>query len=136
MKNSKTIAKCVLALMLVLLTTVVVEAYNAKFSFDLSSGMFRSWAYSSTATKFTVDQAPVVKCIYTDGSTSKFEYTVVNSNNEARVTNMTKTGTFPTTAFTRNITQQNYQYRLGVRRVAGAWHSTARTEGNWNIDSY
>ena len=129
-------ARVTLVLACVLACTATAYAYNTKFSFDLSSGWLSGWAYSSYATKFSVAENPVVKCTYASGSTTTFQYTVRNSNDEDRVVPFTATGTFGTRAFDRNTTVQNYKYKLGVKRDGGAWNSTATSQGQWNIDSY
>jgi hypothetical protein len=115
------------------------QAYNTKFSFDITPGMLSPWGYSSYATKFTKNESPVVKCTYTGGKTKRFMYTVRNSNNQDKVSPITRTGTFSTTAFKGNQTTQNYMYKLGAMSMDGAsssWLSGTRTEGQWNIDSY
>lgn len=113
-----------------------VSAYNGKFSYNLESGWFSPWAYSSYATKYSVDENPVVQCTYTTGSTDNFEYTVRNSNDQDRVVRFTQSGTFGLRAFERNTTVQNHMYKLGVKRVGGSWNSSASVQGLWNIDSY
>ena len=138
MKNTR--ARRTTGTMLVLLVfvcaTLTAYAYNTKFSFNLTSGWWKGYAYSGYATKYTTSENPVVCCTYTSGSTNKFKYTVRNSNNEDRVVPFEKAGTFGNKAFERNTTQQNYKYKLGVARTAGAWNSSASTQGLWNIDSY
>ncbi len=135
-KVVKNTGKTFLVLALLFATVISSYAYNTKFSFDLDSGWMSHWAYSSYATKFSVDEAPVVECTYTNGSTSTFKYSVFNTNNEQRVVAFSKTGTFGPKAFRRNTTVQNYKYKLGVKRDGGSWHSSANTQGQWNIDSY
>lgn len=95
-KVVKNMGKAFLVLVILFATVVSSYAYNTKFGFDLNSGWFSSWAYSSYATKFSVSESPVVKCTYTDGSTSKFKYSVFNSDNEQRVVAFTKSGTLST----------------------------------------
>lgn len=114
----------------------VSNAYNVKFAFDLTSGWFSPWAYSSYVYKYSEAENPVVTATYTDNSSNTFTYDVANSNGESRVTPMTKTGTFGITAFSRNTTQKNYQYALRVKRESGSWSSSASVQGLWNIDSY
>ncbi|MEE3470999.1 MAG: hypothetical protein VZR24_10060 [Butyrivibrio hungatei] len=132
----KTIASVIFMIFVFTIATMTAFAYNTKFSFNLTSGWNKTYAYSDYATKYTTDENPVVRCTYTSGATSKFKYTVRNSNNEDRVIPIEKAGTFGNTAFERNTTQQNYKYRLGVQRLEGAWNTTASTQGLWNIDSY
>lgn len=132
----KTLASVMLMMFMFTFATMTAFAYNTKFSFNLTSGLGKAYAYSSYATKYTTDENPVVRCTYTSGSTNKFKYTVRNTDNEDRVVPFEKAGTFGNTAFERNTTQQNYKYRLGVARTAGAWNKSASTQGLWNIDSY
>lgn len=136
MKRRKKIFALGICMLVMLGSVTTASAYNGKFAFDLSSGWFSSWDYSSTVYKASTDENPVVSATYTNDKTNSFTYDVVNSNSESRVTPMTKTGTFGLTQFSRNTTQQNYQYRLGVKRESGAWNSSASVEGLWNIDSY
>ncbi|NLK23800.1 MAG: hypothetical protein GX309_07445 [Clostridiales bacterium] len=135
-RSKKTITKMIFVFIILVGMVMTVNAYNTKFSFDLTSGMMSPWAYSSFAYKYTDDESPVVECTYTDGCTNKFKYSVFNSNNEHRVTPLTKTGTFGITQFQRDITQKNYSYKLGATREAGSWYESANTQGQWNIDSY
>lgn len=117
-------------------SVTIASAYNGKFAFDLSSGWFSPWDYTSEVYKVSANENPVVSATYTNDKANSFTYDVVNSNSESRVTPMTKKGTFDLTQFSRNTTQQNYQYRLRVKRETGAWNSSASVEGLWNIDSY
>ena len=125
-----------LCMLIMLGSVTTASAYNTKFSFSLSSGWFSPWDYSSAVYKVTTDENPVVSATYTNDKKNTFKYDVVNSDSESRVTPITKTGTFSVTKFSRNTTQQNYKYRLGVKRETGAWNSSASVEGLWNIDSY
>lgn len=136
MKVFKKFAKMALVFTFVFACTVTAYAYNTKFSFDLTSGMFSPWKYSSEAYKYSVDESPVVKCTYVEPSDAKFTYDVVNSNNESRVVVFSAEGTFETRGFERNTTVQNKKYKLAVKRETGAWSSSANTQGAWNIDSY
>ncbi len=136
MKRTKKNFTLGLCMFIMLASVITASAYNGKFAFNLSSGWFSPWDYSSVVYKASVDENPVVSATYTNDNTNSFTYDVVNSNSESRVTPMTKTGTFGLTQFSRNTTQQNYQYRLRVKRETGAWNSSASVEGLWNIDSY
>lgn len=115
---------------------LTANAYNAKFSYSIKSGWWSPWKYSDYGWKYSEDQNPVVNCTYSEGSTSYFEYTVVNSNFENRVRVFGDYCTFNTREFNGNITEQGYRYQLGVKRRGGAWNSEARAQGQWNIDSY
>ncbi len=138
MKITKT--KRIISMSLILFVfsfaTLTAFAYNTKFSYNLTSGWGKGYAYSDFAYKYTEGENPVVTCTYTSGSTNKFKYTVRNSRNEDRVVPFEMAGTFDNKAFERNTTQQNHQYKLGVARVDGAWFSDASAQGLWNVDSY
>lgn len=116
--------------------TATAYAYNTKFAFDLTSGMFSPWKYSSEAYKYSEYENPVVECTYVEPSDAKFTYDVVNSNEESRVRSFSAKGTFETREFDGNVTVKNKKYRLRVKRETGSWGSSANTQGHWNIDSY
>lgn len=136
MKYNKKLLTLGLCVCIMIGSSTVANAYNGKFSFDLTSGWFSPWAYTSYVYKYSTDENPVVSATYTSNSSNEFTYDVVNSDKESRVTSMTKTGTFGLTAFSRNTTQQNYKYALRVKRENGAWNTSKSVEGLWNIDSY
>ncbi|GFH94040.1 hypothetical protein IMSAGC003_00570 [Lachnospiraceae bacterium] len=137
MKNViKKFTKVALVFTFVFACTATAYAYNTKFSFDLTSGMFSPWKYSSEAYKYSADENPVVECTYVEPSDATFTYDIVNSNDESRVVAFSAEGTFATREFERNTTVQNKKYRLRVKRDSGAWNSSANTQGTWNIDSY
>lgn len=119
-----------------LVCSLASYAYNVKFAFSLTSGWLSSWGYSDYAYKYSANESPVVTCTYTEGSSDYFTYTVRNSNNDDRVTPFSTSGTFDTRAFSDNQTAQNYKYKLGVQRGTGAWNTSARCDGLWNVDSY
>lgn len=119
-----------------LVTFTSVNAYNAKFAFNLKSGMLSPWSYSSYAYKATNNEAPVVMVTYTEGATSNFTYTVRNSDNQDRVNPFTRSGTFNTRAFQNSFLTKDYKYRLGIKRDGGGWTQSAVTHGLWNPDSY
>lgn len=135
-KVFKKFAKVALVFTFVFACTATAYAYNGKFAFNLTSGSFSSYAYSDAVYKYSESENPVVEATYTDPSDATFQYDVVNSNDESRVVPFSKTGTFSLTAFERNTTVQNKQYRLRVKRESGGVFSSASTQGLWNIDSY
>lgn len=135
-KNFMKFTKMALVFTFVFACTATAYAYNGKFAFDLTSGWTSSWAYSEAVYKYSESENPVVEATYTDPSDATFKYDVVNSNDESRVVPFSKTGTFSLTAFERNTTVQNKQYRLRVKRESGGVFSSASTQGLWNIDSY
>lgn len=136
MKKAKKLITLGMCMCILIGSATIANAYNGKFSFDLSSGWWSPWDYTSYVYKYSKDENPVVTATYTSSSSNEFTYDVVNSDKESRVTPMTKTGTFNLTAFDRNTTQQNYKYALRVKRESGSWNSSASVEGLWNIDSY
>lgn len=136
MKRTKKFFTLSICMFVMIGSVTTASAYNGKFAFDLSSGWFSPWDYTSEVYKVSANENPVVSATYTNDKANSFTYDVVNSNSESRVTPMTKKGTFGLTQFSRNTTQQNYQYRLRVKRETGAWNSSASVEGLWNIDSY
>ena len=137
MKNFfKKFVKAALVFTFVFACSATAYAYSGKFAFNLTSGSFSPWKYTDAVYKYSESENPVVEATYTDPSDATFKYDVVNSDEESRVVPFSKTGTFPLTAFDRNTTVQNKQYRLRVKRESGSWSSSASTQGLWNIDSY
>lgn len=94
------------------------------------------WAYTNYVYKVTNNEAPIIKCTNTSGSTNNFEYDMANSNGESRVVAFTQAGTFGYHVWSRFNAVGGYQYAARATRHGGAWNSSATTYGNWSPDSY
>lgn len=111
-----------------------VSAANYKFDFNLTTKIFYGAAYSSYATKYTKTETPVL-CVTSNASGATIQYTVVNSDKDARTGTLKKNGTGHW-KFTDDSTCKGYKYRLRVKTDTGNLWNTYTVKGRWNIDTY
>lgn len=110
------------------------SAYNAKFNFDMNTGLWHGTAYSAPAYKFTKAEDPYLRVDHVE-SAVRTKFTVVNSNGDARSSTLTTRGA--TSALLNNMGMaQNYQYRMSAKTDDGSWYNRYNVTGAWNPDSY
>lgn len=133
MKRMKAFTVLGLSVMMFLGATGV-SAYNAKFSFDMNTGLWHAKVYSAPAYKYTKDEDPYLK-VDTIESKVLTKFMVVNSNGHARSSTLT-TRTATSSLLTNQGMVQNHQYRMSAQTDDGNWYNRYNVTGAWNPDSY
>lgn len=119
---------------MVFLGATGVSAYNAKFSFDMNTGLFNGKVYTSPAYKYTKDEDPFLRVDFIESSV-RTKFGVVNSNGDARSSTLTTRSA--TSSLLNNLGMaQNHQYRMGIQTDDGSWYNRYNVRGAWNPDSY
>lgn len=133
MKKMKALSVLGLFLMMVLGATGV-SAYNAKFSFDMNTGLFHGKVFTTPAYKYTKDADPFLQVDYIESSV-RTKFMVVNSNGDARSSTLTTRSA--TSSLLNNLGMaQNHQYRMSIQTDDGSWYNRYNVRGAWNPDSY
>lgn len=133
MKRMKALSVLGVFLMMVLGATGV-SAYNAKFSFDMNTGLWHGKVYSAPAYKYTKDEDPYLQVDYIESKVLT-KFMVVNSNGDARSSTLT-TRTSTSSLLTNQGMVQNHQYRMSAQTDDGSWYNRYNVTGGWNPDSY
>lgn len=110
------------------------SAYNAKFDFDMNTGLWHGKAYSAYATKYTKTENPYIEVDYIE-SKVRTKFVVVNSDGDARSSTLT-TKSATSQLLTNQGMTQNYMYRMSAQTDDGSWYNRYNVTGAWNPDSY
>lgn len=133
MKRMKALSVLGVFLMMVL-GAAGVSAYNAKFSFDMNTGLFHGKVFTTPAYKYTKDEDPFLQVDYIESSV-RTKFMVVNSDGDARSSTLTTRSA--TSSLLDNIGMaQNHQYRMSIQTDDGSWYNRYNVRGAWNPDSY
>ncbi|BDH61079.1 hypothetical protein MTP04_12090 [Lysinibacillus sp. PLM2] len=120
--------------MLIVVAAGPASAYNAKFDFDMNTGLFHGTVYSDPAYKYTKNEDPYLEVDYIE-SKVRTKFTVVNSDGDARSETLTTRSAISTLLDNQGMAQ-NYQYRMSAQTDDGSWYNRYNVTGSWNPDSY